>query len=331
MSRHITYCNGLYQVLYVFTSCQSTTSLKYVSNVTETQPIYSFPATIATYTATPLDVAPADASECRISYRTYGQKDDENDEEEDAASQPMQLPCGHVFGSECLKVMVDWGFITCSYCAARMKMTSGFVHRCRYWVADWWLFQHWVNASRQIGNAPADWPDRPTILLKLHTCIDENHPRKYEQELFARRLTVSYAWDMWFQYCKLYIIITAMVYIQISVPMHLAWVILDWICKAYFEVSLLNSLKIVPGSYGITNDWAVVTVANFMLLLTMVAGGRHFISTTLHMLVFWFFLARFMHLLLGVLGVLALEVALFVAFASVLGVLISYGVKQRTK
>ena len=302
----------------------------------DTQPIYELPAAIATYTAKPLKEAPADAKECRICYRTYGQKDDEDDEEEDAACEPMQLACGHVFGSEYLDAMIDRGFTTCSYCATRMEMTSGFAYRALCWLADAYAMRRCIDTGRKIGRKLIHVSDRFAVLAALHRPEDELRLWVYDAKLFAQDLTGYEALQMWLQYCKLGLFDKIVFLAMFILPAHLTWKALDTLYKPYVELRFLPSLSIEFASFGgfVASDWATVTAANIGLFcIVNIYARRRRSPTSFEVLVFWFLGARTLIVLLGVTGgsflkvALVYEAAVFVTFCVFLAVLISHGVK----
>ena len=169
------------------------------------QPIYGITASLKTYKTEDVE-SPDPEDECYVCIRPFNAVDNKDDPSDYPCKAIRLLPCGHLIGSECLKITtLKLNMTTCSLCSAPLAVTYGSPMNyimCRLLsncytkaLVDHALLVGSVLASPQVANVP--------LIGRLHTQNDEQKMAILSYAFFARELTWTDAFSFWLYYMKL--------------------------------------------------------------------------------------------------------------------------------
>ncbi|KAI4659442.1 uncharacterized protein J4E78_005870 [Alternaria triticimaculans] len=168
-------------------------------------PIYGITASLKTYKTEDVE-SPDPKDECYVCMRPFNAVDNKDDPNEVPCKAVRLLPCGHLIGSECLKITtLKLNMTTCSLCSAPLAVTYGspmnyimchlLSNSYTQALVDHALLVGSVLASPQVANIP--------LLGRLHTQDDEEKMAILSYAFFARELTWADAFSFWLYYMKL--------------------------------------------------------------------------------------------------------------------------------
>ncbi|KAH6865274.1 hypothetical protein BKA58DRAFT_405028 [Alternaria rosae] len=169
------------------------------------QPIYTITASLKTYKTEDVE-SPDLEDECYVCMRPFDHVDNEDDPNELPCKAVRLLPCGHLIGSECLKMTTSkLNMANCSLCAVPLavKHASPMNHamccllsNCyTKTLVDHALLVGSVLAGPQIASVP--------LLCRSHTQSHELKMALLSYAFFARQLTWADAFSFWLYYMKL--------------------------------------------------------------------------------------------------------------------------------
>jgi hypothetical protein len=196
----------------------------------------------------------------------YGDKDGE-----DVACSAMQLACGHLIGSECLKAITRVGTINCPYCLAPLEIANSPVPRIVRWLAGTSWAKSSIDNALLLGEIIASGGrGRFLGLMRLHSLHRPNHHidlTRLIDGLFAQTLTIEDAVTLWFHLNKLVIIYKLTLLVLLLLGFYLPSHILCWIYGTYIEILPLSLLSgsLHSGSLFGMGDWASAVSADIAL------------------------------------------------------------------
>ncbi|KAI4644532.1 hypothetical protein J4E93_006437 [Alternaria ventricosa] len=219
-----------------------------------TQPIYGITAALKTYKTEDVD-SPDPEDECYVCMRPFNAVDNKDDPNEFPCKAVKLLPCGHLIGSECLKITtLKLNMTTCSLCSAPLAVTYGspmnyimchLLSNCyTQALLDHALLVGSVLASPQVANIP--------LLGRLHTANDEEKMAILSYAFFARELTWTDGFSFWLYYMKLvFVSLLGLTLLFFSIGLLIG---LDDFYGAPIEMAFLSAL--IGSMHRDRHEWA---------------------------------------------------------------------------
>jgi hypothetical protein len=294
--------------------------------------IYLLPAALQEYEAEGVNPAPDEA--CYVCYRAYGENDDGEkpyvvlryicvpvDSVADVLSRchAMRLiPCGHLIGSECMKVLASHGFDKCSLCATPLEGHNP-VHPIIRRLAENSFFTAPVDIIYSL-NSPVEGPDGP-ISINADHLPPLTHITRLSDEVFTKTAMVEDAITLWSTFMEEWLKVN-IVFPGIILCFWLSISSVEYFCGSYIESVPLSILT------GDSPSWILAIITD--VICWILAGWTRLLwpDLVIGALVGFLVIVRAVGLVLSKKYFLSLVVLHTVAFGILLQVVISYGVAK---
>jgi hypothetical protein len=166
-------------------------------------PLYSISTSLQICKPEKVDSAPEDT--CYVCLRPYIQKDDAENPNELPCEAVRLVPCGHIVGSECLKVMIRReGLSNCPFCAAPKLISANPVPRIMQWLLSNFYVRLHVDRALLVGFMFSNSEDAEVAaIIALHTPEHQATLIMLSGRFFTQQLTWRGAARLWLYYMKL--------------------------------------------------------------------------------------------------------------------------------